>query len=91
MASENGDVRHRRSRQAGPENHTSRISGPFLGESALQFQVHSGAAWHPVDVEIHEFLITGLDTQRELEKQALDGAPPRLTRVVDPHGLVSRG
>ncbi len=55
-------------------------------------------------MEIHEFVITGLDTQRELEKQALDGAPPRLAQVVDfrarmgrifegvdPHGPVSRG
>ena len=75
-----------------------------MGESALQFQVHSGDAWHPIDVEIHEFVITGLDTQRELEKQVFDVAPPRLTQVVDfrarrglifevvdSHGLVSRG
>ncbi len=66
--------------------------------------------WHaldrfPVSPPHTDFaLITGLDTQRELEKQALDGTPPRLTQVddflarrglifevVDPHGLVSRG
>ncbi len=48
--------------------------------------------------------ITGLETQRELEKQALDRAPPTLTQVVDfnerlgltfevidPRGLVSQG
>ena len=66
--------------------------------------------WHaldrfPVSPPHTDFaLITGLDTQRELERQALDGTLPRLTEVVDfrahrglvfevvdPHGLVSRG
>ena len=45
--------------------------------------------WHaldrfPVFPPYADFaLITGLDTQRELEKQALDGTPPALTQVVD--------
>lgn len=32
----------------------------------MQFQVHSGDAWHPVDVEIHELVIAGM-TGRDLE------------------------
>ncbi len=44
----------------------SRISGLFLGESAVQFQVHGGDAWHPVDVETHAFVIAGM-TGRDLD------------------------
>ena len=49
----------------------------------MQFQVHSGDAWHPVDVEIHELVIAGM-TGRDLEaaqahsaELAEIGPPPR--------------
>ena len=49
----------------------------------MQFQVHSGDAWHPDDVEIHEFVIADM-TGRDLEtlrahsaELAEIGPPPR--------------
>lgn len=59
-------------------------------------------AVHPAGADF--LMVTGRETQRELERQNADGTPPRLTevvdfaklaglsfRVVDPQGLLARG
>ncbi len=57
----------------------------------MQFQVDSGDAWHPVDVETHELVIAGM-TGRDLEAvQAHSAEPARRPSGIGPGADRSSG